>query len=66
MVPTGDSERQVKSLFSFCERMMDTNLKTVPGVEAPKPSEVEVVQALAEIEQASAAAPAKTGEKPKA
>jgi hypothetical protein len=43
---------------------MDTNLKTVPGVEAPKPSEAEVGQALAEIEQASAVAPAKTGPEP--
>ena len=43
---------------------MDTNLKTVPGAEAPKPSEAEVGQALAEIEQASAPAPAKTSPEP--
>lgn len=36
---------------------MDPNLKTDRGVEAPKPSEAEVVQALAEIEDASKSLP---------
>lgn len=36
---------------------MDTNIKPNVGVDAPKPSEVEVVQALADVKHASKAAP---------
>ena len=43
---------------------MDTELKSVQGVDAPKPTEAEVGQALVEIEKASSAAASQSGPMP--
>ncbi|MFZ0963884.1 MAG: HEAT repeat domain-containing protein [Terriglobia bacterium] len=43
---------------------MDESLKSDRSLSSPKPSEVEVVQALVEIEKASKDAPAQSGEPP--